>query len=131
MNHLIQGLNANITYRVKPEDLASAWKNEFPVLATPILLWLSELACMKTVAQYLDAEQITLGLAHNSRHIGASLEGAEISISAILSACTERTLEFSVTAHDQSRLIFEGTHSRALLTRDRFESKLEALRGDA
>jgi fluoroacetyl-CoA thioesterase len=128
MTPFSEGLTATLRYRVQQRDLASAWGNAFPVLATPILLWLSELVCMKAVEGCIATDQITLGLGHNSRHIGASLEGAEIAVSAVLKAWAEKTLEFTVQAHDRSRLVMEGIHTRALLQRDRFEQKLTALR---
>ena len=82
---------------------------------------------MKAVEGYLAADQITLGLAHNSKHLAASFEGADIEISAALTSWTERTMDFEVKAHDQSRLIMSGVHSRALITRKHFEAKLEKL----
>ena len=41
MKTLAAGLSAKFSYRVQPKDLAQEWGNPFPVLSTPILLWLS------------------------------------------------------------------------------------------
>jgi len=127
MKDLAGGLSASLEHIVTAGDLASAWRNEFPVLSTPILLWLSELACMRAVEHCLAPEEITLGVLHNSRHIAASLEGAQITILATLINWSDKSLEFSVRAYDQSRLVLDGAHSRAVLTRQRFNHKLRLL----
>jgi fluoroacetyl-CoA thioesterase len=130
MRPLTAGLSATFIHRVQLTDLAQAWGNPFPVLATPILLWLSEIAAMKAVEECLNEDQITLGLAHNSKHLGASFEGADIEISARLTAWTDKTLEFEVQAHDRARLVLSGTHTRAVLPHQRFCEKLDKLRAE-
>jgi fluoroacetyl-CoA thioesterase len=130
MTTFTEGLHGKFIYRVQAKDLAQQWGNPFPVLSTPSLLWLAELAAMKAIEGHLTDDQITLGLAHNSKHLAASFEGADIEVSASLTGRTEKTLDFDVQAYDGSRPIFSGTHSRALISRQRFLDKLDKLRAE-
>ena len=52
MPELKANLTGSLTYKVSAGDLATAWRNDVPVLATPLLLWLSELAAMRGDCRY-------------------------------------------------------------------------------
>ena len=51
--HALIGRSATITHVVKEADTAANWGNELPVLATPVLLWLSEIAAMEVIGSGL------------------------------------------------------------------------------
>lgn len=128
MSSLEIGLTGQIVYRVGLRDLASAWANEFPVLATPVLLWIAELACMRAVEGRLAENEITLGLTHKSSHVGASLLNADVEVRAILTEIDHRNLEFQIEATDQGRVVLKGSHVRARVIRERFVSKISLLK---
>ncbi|WP_248747772.1 hypothetical protein [Pseudomonas sp. MWU12-2037] len=120
------GSSAVLEHTVTPADLASHWRNEMPVLATPILLWLAELVAMKAIEGLMPSSRITLGVAHDSRHLAPTLEGATVSVCATLSSVKGHYLEFSVQASDGLEMIFSGTHTRAIVDRQAFMARIAA-----
>jgi predicted thioesterase len=60
----------------------------------------------------------------NTSHIKASALGATITASATLTAVEGRRLEFEVKAWDEKGVIGEGSHTRFIVGRERFLSKL-------
>ena len=63
------GKSGVLVHTVMPTDLATQWKNQLPVLATPILLWLAELATIKAVEGALAPDSMTVGIGHHNRHL--------------------------------------------------------------
>ena len=63
------GKSGVLVHTVMPTDLATHWKNQLPVLATPILLWLAELATIKAVEGALAPDSMTVGIGHHNRHL--------------------------------------------------------------
>jgi len=97
---------------------------DMPVLATPALAALMENAAMTAVAQALDDGDTTVGSQLSLSHLRPSAIGASISATATLTAIDGRRLTFSIAAHESDTLIGEATHTRYVVTRDRFLSKL-------
>lgn len=63
---------AGYRHRVTECDSAKRWRNDLPVLATPLLLWLSEVTAMEALAEYLEEDEMTVGLSHESSHLAAT-----------------------------------------------------------
>jgi predicted thioesterase len=100
---------------------ASGYKG-MPVLGTPHLVGLLEMACM-FVHEALPGHLLTVGIANRMAHLAASPLGAEIISKARLVAIDGRKLEFHVEAHDPVEKIAEGTHVRFIVeARDFFDS---------
>ena len=97
---------------------------DMEVFATPAMVALMENAAMKAVADYLEEDQTTVGSEINTTHIKPSALGATISATAILSSVEGRKLTFLVAARDNHGVIGEGTHTRFVVSRERFLSKL-------
>lgn len=104
--------------------MASAWENDAPVLATPILLWFGELACMKVIEGCLGDGMMSVGVGHNSKHLAATPEAFTIEVTATLVNAEGKMLFFSVEARDGVDLIFEGEHSRAVIDAARFRQRI-------
>lgn len=117
------GSTAALTHRVRAEDGASRWGNDLPVLATPVLLWLSEIAAMRAVDDQVPEGWITLGAHHDSAHEAPTPIGEEITVRATLVEAGARTLVFDVEAHDGRRRVLSGRHTRGLVRTARFHSK--------
>ncbi|NYV73741.1 thioesterase family protein, partial [Streptomyces sp. UH6] len=114
------GSTARVTHRVTDEDSATRWGNDLPVLATPVLLWLTEIAAMKVVEPAVGAGDMTVGLAHDSAHLAPTPVGEEVTLSATLTAVDGRKLVFEVEARDAEAVVLRGRHTRALIDRERF-----------
>ncbi|MFF8600009.1 thioesterase family protein [Streptomyces sp. NPDC015232] len=127
------GTRAAYTHTVRTEDSATHWGNELPVLATPVLLWLGEIACMKVVEDALDEGEMTVGYAHtDARHLAATPVGWTVTVEATLTRAEDGMLTFEVEARDAQDVVFRGTHVRALIERERFVRRFDrkALRGE-
>lgn len=98
---------------------------DMEVFATPAMVALMENAAMNAVAPHLEAGQTTVGTEVSTTHIKASALGATITATATLTAIEGRKLTFAVTAHDGDNIIGEGTHTRFIVDRERFLSKLK------
>ena len=118
------GMSATLTHTVGEADLATSWKNDVPVLATPILLWLAELAAMRAVQGALEPGRMTLGHGHRVEHLAPTPAGWDVHIEATLVAIEGRILTFDITATDGVDTVLSGSHTRALVGRDRFVARV-------
>lgn len=125
------GLKANMRHVVAAGDLASSWQNDIPVFATPILLWLAELTCMRAVEGNLEPQYITAGYRHDVYHSAPTPEGWVVDINAELIVVDDKLLTFKVSAHDGIDVILSGKHTRALLDRERFLRRLQRKSADS
>lgn len=120
-----EGLTYTSTTVVDKTNTAVALgSGDMEVFATPAMVALMENAAMKAVADYLEEDQTTVGSEINTTHIKPSALGATISATAILSSVEGRKLTFLVAACDNHGVIGEGTHTRFVVSRERFLSKL-------
>ena len=97
---------------------------DMDVFATPAMVALMENAAMLAVAAYLPEGSATVGTQMNTSHIKASALGATITASAELTEVEGRKLTFAVKAWDEKGVIGEGVHTRFVVDRERFLSKL-------
>jgi len=115
---------AGYRHRVTECDSAAQWRNDLPVLATPVLLWLSEVTAMEALAEYLEEDEMTVGLSHESSHLAATPVGQEVSLTAALVQRRGNRLVFEVSAHDGQDEVLRGTHTRAVISRTKFLLRL-------
>jgi predicted thioesterase len=97
---------------------------DMAVLATPAMVALMENAAMLAVAPALDEGQTTVGTMVSTSHIKASKVGANVCAVAELIAVDGRKLTFKIAAYEGETLIGEGEHTRFIVDRERFLSKL-------
>lgn len=98
---------------------------DMDVFATPAMVALMENAAMNAVAPHLEEGQTTVGAQISTSHIKASALGATITATAVLTAVDGRSLTFEITARDGENVIGEGVHTRFIVDRERFLSKLK------
>lgn len=118
------GREATYIYVVKKTDLATHWQNNIEVLATPILLWLSELACMKCIEDHLPHGFMTVGTAHNMKHLAPTPEGFKVFIKATLIEANKSKLTFLIDGHDGNEKIIEGNHVRHMVDAGNFINRI-------
>lgn len=97
---------------------------DMEVFATPAMVALMENAAMMAVAEYLPEGSTTVGVEISTTHIKASAIGAEVTAVARLEQVDGRRLKFSLKAWDKGGVIGEGSHTRVIVDRERFLSKL-------
>ena len=123
---LKEGLEYTSEVVVNKANCASAvGSGGLDVFATPSMVALMENAAMNAVAPHLAEGQTTVGTQITTSHIKASALGATITATAILTAVDGRSLTFAITARDGENIIGEGVHTRFVVDRERFLSKLK------
>ncbi len=119
------GLNHESTTIVSQSNSAKTLgSGDIDVFATPAMVALMENAAMLAVASVLPEGSATVGTQMNTSHIKASPIGATITASAELTEVEGRKLTFAVKAWDEKGVIGEGVHTRFVVDRERFLSKL-------
>ena len=120
-----EGASYTSTMRVVAETTADyIGSGDLAVLATPAMCALMENAAMLAVAPHLEAEQTTVGTALNIEHLRATKVGEVITATAVLTEINGRDLKFNIAARDEVGIIGEGTHTRFIVNREKFMSKL-------
>ena len=120
------GLSYTSTVVVDNSNTAAALgSGDMDVFATPAMVTLMENAAMNAVAPHLEQGQTTVGTQITTSHIKASALGATISATAPLTAVDGRSLTFTIVASEGDKTIGEGTHTRFIVDRERFLSKLK------
>mgnify|MGYP000051803469 CR=1 FL=1 len=120
------GLKGILTHRVEDEHLATNWRNDVPVLATPILLWLSELACMDAIDGCIADNQMTVGFKHEMSHLAPTPKGWIVQISTELRKIDGKMLTFDVVANDGNECVLTGIHTRAIILKQPFLDHVQA-----
>ena len=119
------GLKYESTVVVSPSNTAATMgSGDMYVFATPAMVALMENAAMLAVAAHLPEGSASVGTQMNTSHIKASPLGATITASAELTEVEGRKLTFAVKAWDEKGTIGEGVHTRFVVDRERFLSKL-------
>lgn len=114
------------TFEVRAEHLATAWDNNLPVLATPIVLWWTELVAMWLMDPTLEPGQMTVGAGHDQvRHAAPTGLGQHVTVRAECLESQSRQVVFRVVAEDAAGPIYEGIHSRGVIDRERMLAALE------
>lgn len=115
------------THHVTPTDTAQALgSGDVPVLATPRLIaWLEAETCL-VAAPLLTPDQTTVGIRVAIDHLAASSVGANVEVSAEVQRSDDRTIDFTVEAHDvkAGTVLAQGTVHRAIVNRERFLARL-------
>ena len=95
-----------------------------PVLATAALVGFIEAACMETLDPYLDAGEVTLGTVVDITHSSPTPVRGTVRAEVTVTKVEPRSVTFSVTVLDDEDVVSVGTHTRAVISRDRFEQKV-------
>ena len=98
---------------------------DMDVLATPAMVALMENAAMMAVADHLPEGSTTVDVEISTSHLKASAIGANVVAQACLEEVDGRRLKFSLKAWDDAGVIGEGVHTRFIVDRERFLSKLK------
>lgn len=115
------GQSAQLVATVGVDDTAIALgSGDVPVLATPRLVAWCEAATVEAAAAALPPGKTTVGSRVEFDHLGPSAVGAEVTVTARLTAVRARTLDFSVEAIEEGRTVGRGTIRRVLVDREQF-----------
>jgi fluoroacetyl-CoA thioesterase len=101
-------------------NVASAYgSGSIDVFATPAMIALMENAARNCVDPHLPEGSISVGTRVDVRHLAATPMGMSVVAHAELIEVDGRRLVFRVTASDQTEMIGDGTHERAVVDLER------------
>jgi len=100
-----------------------------PVLSTPHLVSLMEMAAHAAVLPFLESGQSGVGSMVHIRHLAATPVGMQVRIRAELMEVQGRRLLFKVQAWDEVEKIAEGEHERFIIHWERFMAGVEKKQG--
>ena len=121
------GMKGNAESCVEREDTAAeVGSGSLLVYATPCMVALMEGAACEAIAQALEEGQTSVGTELNIKHVSATPVGLEVRAEAEVTAVEGRIISFDIKAYDESGLIGEGTHKRAVINTQKFLDKTYA-----
>jgi fluoroacetyl-CoA thioesterase len=126
MNELLKvGLKGSREIIVTTDKTATAFgSGTVDVFATPAMIALMEQTALETVASFLPDGHVTVGTEVHVNHLRATKLGKTVKCDAVLLSIEDRKLTFEVKAFDDTGIIGSGTHTRYIVDKQRFMSKL-------
>lgn len=95
------------------------------VYATPAMIALMERTSVAALEKALRAEQTSVGVEVNVKHLAATPVGMRVHARAEVIAIAGRRVTFKVEAWDAREKIGEGTHTRVIVDTARFIERVE------
>lgn len=121
------GTVGTFTLVVAPEHLANRVESSLaPVLSTPTMVSMMEMAAMDAMRGYLEPGESSVGMSIDVQHIAATPPGHRVRAEAEVIKCEGRRLEFNVRAFDETEQIGSGTHRRAAIDAAKFSERLKS-----
>ena len=120
------GAKLTVEKTVTPELTAQvAGSGMLPVFGTPFMTAMMENAAAGVLQQYLEEGKGSVGTHLNVSHDAPTPVGMKVGAEAEITSVSEngKMIDFAVKAWDEKGPIGAGTHTRAIITNDRFLSK--------
>ena len=129
------GMKHSIEKIVTPELTANAvGSGGLDVFGTPFMIGMMECAAMWCIQPELPEGKGTVGVEISTNHLAPTPVGMKVTATAEVTAVSEngKMITFKVSAFDEEGPIGEGTHTRAIISNDRFllkcNEKLERMK---
>ena len=118
------GMRGDAQTIVEREDTAQiVGSGSLLVYATPCMIALMEGAACEALASALPDGKTSVGIELNIKHVSATPVGHEVTAIAEVTEYDGKIITFKVVASDESGIIGEGTHKRAIVNTQRFLEK--------
>ena len=122
------GVKGHQEITVEEKDLAThVGSGTVHVLATPMMIANMEYTAAASVEELVGEGKSTVGIEVNVSHVAATPKGMKVRFDSELLeiSANGKILTFRVEAHDECGLIGEGTHRRAIIDWERFDTKAQ------
>jgi fluoroacetyl-CoA thioesterase len=96
------------------------------VLSTPNLIGILERTARQAIAPFLDADERSVGVEIELRHLAPTPLGAKVTATARVIGTTGRFVDYQIEARDEQELLVRGVHRRAVIRVDAFAKRLQA-----
>ena len=126
MRQVPLGTKGEFTLQVLPEHLANQVKDAIlpRVLATPVMIMAMENAALNAIKPFLDRGESAVGVEIEVRHLAATPVGHTIRAEAEVMKTAGKRIVFKVSASDETEMIGNGTHQRAVIDLQSFNERL-------
>jgi predicted thioesterase len=94
------------------------------VLSTPQLIGILERTARHAIAPFLEADERSVGMEIELRHLAPSPLGAPVTVTARVIHAEDRTVDFQIEARDAHELIARGVHKRAVIRTGSFSRRV-------
>lgn len=127
MKNTIQpGLETTNRFTVDAGRVTRHMGEGLAVYATPALLQDIERTCRNLLLEHLDEGEDSVGTHVDLLHLAATLEGAEVTISARVTSVDRRAMTFEVSVSDDFDELARCTHTRFIVDKNKIRERLEA-----
>jgi fluoroacetyl-CoA thioesterase len=96
------------------------------VVSTPNLIQFLERTARHTLAPHLDADERTVGVEIDIKHLAPTPVGQTIHCRAQLIAAEGRQFTFQIEARDDHETVVRGLHKRAVIRTESFTKRVKA-----
>ena len=118
------GIRGRTEIRVTEEKTAKAMgSGELEVFATPAMIALTEETAWKSLSEYLEPGEGTVGTKVDMNHVSATPVGMKVICETETTLIDRRKVVFHVEVRDERGLVGEGTHERFVVKNEKFMSK--------
>lgn len=123
---LTEGIRGEKTLLVTETITAQAvGSGALPVLATPALAALMEGCAHDSLLPYMEAGQGTVGTELHLSHLAPTPVGGQVRCTSVLTKIEGRLFTFELEVYDDAGRIATASHTRCLISEDRFMSKAQ------
>jgi fluoroacetyl-CoA thioesterase len=95
------------------------------VVSTPHLVGFLERTARETIAACLEADERSVGIELDIRHLAPTPVGQTIHCRAQVIAVEDRKVTFQIEARDQHEVIVRGLHKRAVIRTESFSRRVK------
>ncbi len=121
------GISGQASSLVEREDTAyEVGSGSLLVYATPCMVALMEGAACEAISEAIPEDKTSVGISLSISHISATPVGLSVRAEAEVTEVDKNIITFKVTAYDESGIIGEGTHKRAVVSVQKFLDKTYA-----
>ena len=96
------------------------------VLSTPNLVGILERTARQAIAPFLDAEERSVGVELDLRHLAPAPPGAKVTATARVIRTNGRFVDFQLEARDEQELLIRGVHKRAVVNVSSFTKRVQS-----
>ncbi len=121
-----EGVSTTRRIAIDESRTISVAGDEFRVYATPDMIRDIEQTCKQYILEFADPGEDSVGTHVNIAHIGATLMGMSVEITATVKTLDRRRIVFEITVKDDLDEVGNGTHDRFITEASKSAERLRA-----
>jgi len=120
------GMSKTRRYEVDRERTIGFMGEDMRTYATPFMTRDVEVTCRDWLAEFLDEGEYSVGARVEIDHLGPTLLGMPVDVTATVLAIDRRRIDFGFEVHDALDLVGRGKNVRYVVNGDKQRERLEA-----